>query len=394
MPWATVTMNESRSEFVRRAQACGANVAQLCREYGISRKTGYKWLGRARAEGLAGLRERSRRPRGHPRQLDERTVCALGQLKLRHPRWGPKKIVWLYRRVAGQAVSLSACHRVLQRLGLVTPRRRRVRHRGGALHADVVARAPNQLWTVDFKGWWRTGNGERCEPLTVCDAYSHCVLAAEVLPGTGGLAVRAVFQRLFERYGLPAAIRSDNGSPFASPAAPLGLSRLSACWVSLGINPVRGRPGCPQDNAAHERMHGDLAAEIAAHVQVDRRAQQAGLDLWRREYNEVRPHEALGSRCPAEVYRRSEQPYRELPAAYGRGFLVRKVDRNGQIRWCGARVFLTTALAGHHVGLRLTPERNYEVWLHHLLLGAFDPQTCGFQAAPSRGLEPARLSAS
>ena len=282
MPWPAVTMNDSRLEFVRRAQGQEASVAALCREYGISRKTGYKWLQRAREDGLRGLRERSRRPRCSPRQLGEKEACLLGKLKLAHPRWGPKKIRRLYAQVEGSAPSLSACHRVLQKLGLVQPRRRRIRRTGAALVTHIVARGPNDLWTVDFKGWWRALNGERCEPLTVRDGYSQYVLAAVVLPGTGGGAVKAAFVQLFTMYGLPKAIRSDNGSPFATASAPLGLSQLSAWWVSLGIDLVRGRPGCPQDNGAHERMHGDIAAEVAAHVQSDRTLQQAGLDLWRR----------------------------------------------------------------------------------------------------------------
>lgn len=392
MPWPTVTMNDSRVEFVRRAQRKEGNFAALCREYRISRKTGYKWLRRATEEGLQGVRERSRRPRKSSEQLDEATICAIGQLKLAHPRWGPKKIRALYAQLYGAAPSVSSCHRILRKLGLVEPRRRRVRRSTATLTADVVARAPNDVWTVDFKGWWRTLNGERCEPLTVRDAYSRYVLATVMLSSTGFEAVKAVFVQLFTLFGLPGAIRSDNGSPFATAAAPLGLSRLSAWWISLGINPVRGRPGCPQDNGAHERMHGDIAGEIASYVQLDRAAQQASLDLWRREYNEVRPHEALGDRRPAEVYQRSARRYQEQRPEYGIGYLVRKVSSIGNIRWDGQLVFISGALAGHEIGLRHTLDHTYEVWLYHFLIGSFDPRTCRFQVAPSRDLEPARAS--
>lgn len=392
MPWPAVTMNETRIGFVRRAQARGESMAQLCREYGIARKTGYKWLKRAREEGLRGVRERSRRPRRSSVQVAESVVCALGKLKLAHPRWGPKKIRQLYHKAYGEAPSLSSCQRILRKLGLVASRRRRVRRPWASLSAEPSVRGPNDLWTVDFKGWWRTGDGRRCEPLTVCDAYSRQVLAAVVMPGTGGAAVRAVFVQLFQRHGLPRAIRSDNGSPFATANAPLGLSKLASWWLSLGINPVRGRPGCPQDNSAHERMHGDIAAEVSEHVQPDPAAQQAALDLWRREYNEVRPHDSLQGRCPAEVYRHSNRRYDEQPPEYGTGYHVRRICAHGCFKWHSQSVFITTAIAGHEVGLRLTENQTYEIWLYHVFIGTFDPQTCAFQVAPSRDLERARLS--
>jgi putative transposase len=393
MPWPAVTMNEARLEFVRRAQAPEANVAEVCREFGISRKTGYKWLRRAREEGIRGMREHSRRPRRSVEQLDESTVCAIGKLKLAHPRWGPKKIRALYAKIHGPAPSVSSCHRILRKLGLVQPRKRRVRRAWSSLTSEVTVRAANDLWTVDFKGWWRALDGQRCEPLTVRDAYSKYVLATVVMAETGFAAVKAVFVQLFTLYGLPTAIRSDNGSPFATAAAPLGLSRLAAWWISLGIDPVRGRPGCPQDNSAHERMHGDIAAEIATHVQSDPSAQQAALDIWRREYNEVRPHEALNDCSPAEVYRKSSRRYHEQRPEYRCGYLVRKVSAHGTIKWNGKLIFISTAIAGHEIGLSLTPDQKYETWLYHLLIGTIDPQTCAFQVAPSRDLERAYLSA-
>jgi putative transposase len=393
MPWPTVTMNESRREFVRRALQRGCNFAALCRECGIARKTGYKWVARAREEGLRGLREHSRRPRSSPQQLGEEVVCALGRLKLAHPRWGPMKICELYRRQYGEVISVSTSHRILQKLGLVQKRRRRVRRNASTGAAPITASRPNHVWTVDFKGWWTLASGERCEPLTVCDAYSRFVLAAVVPTTSGGAAVQRVFLELFERYGLPEVMHSDNGSPFASVHAPLGLSRLSAWWVSLGIDVVRSRPGHPQDNPAHERMHGDIAAEISLHVQSDRTAQQAGLDLWRQEYNTVRPHQSLQHRCPSELYRRSDRRYSPAQLDYGRGFHPRRVSDNGVIRWHGENVFISTAFAGQLLGLRRASNQELEVWLHHLLLGHVDLQTYAFRVAPSRATERVRLSA-
>lgn len=394
MPWPTQSMNDIRTEFVRRVLATEANLAQLCREYGISRKTGHKWRKRAMEDGLNGVREHSRRPQTSPTKLDEQTVCRVVQLKLAHPRWGPKKLTVLYGRIHGAAPSISACHRVLRQVGLVAARKRRVRTvNGGVRPAEHIPTTPNDEWTVDFKGWWPLASGQRCEPLTVRDAYSRFVLAAALPRSSRNDAVKEVFVGLFQRYGIPKVIRSDNGSPFASAFAPLGLSRLSSWWVSLGIDLARGRPGHPQDNGAHERMHGDIAAEIALHVQPDRQAQQAALDIWREEYNRVRPHEALQDRTPAEIYRRSERRYVETELEYGPGFFVRKVICTGKLCWNGVQIFISTALSGHNVGLRRTSDNTIEVWLHHLLLGVFDRQTCAFQPAPSRGQERARLSA-
>lgn len=393
MPWPTLSMKASRMEFVRLALREDTNFAQLCREYGISRKTGYKWKERAMRDGLNGVRERSRRPQSSPGKLAESTVCRLVALKLAHPRWGPKKLCVLYGQAHGPAPSVSSCHRVLRQVGLVAARKRRVRRVVERLSAPLVPEGPNDVWTVDFKGWWMLGSGARCEPLTVRDAFSRYVLATTIPARADGESVRLIFVQLFQHHGLPKVIRSDNGSPFASVTAPMGLSRLSSWWISLGIDLVRGRPGHPQDNGAHERMHGDIASEIAAQVQTDRAAQQAALDLWRHEYNSLRPHEALNNRTPAELYRRSDRHYVETEPEYGAGFLVRKVSANGIVRWHSTGIFISAALAGHLLGLRKTSDQLYDVWLYHLYLGTLDPQTCAFRAAPSRVTERTRLTA-
>src|SRR4051812_14481597 len=305
MPWQTTSMNDVRREFVMKALQAGHEFSQLCREYGISRKTGYKWKERALQDGLQGLAERSRRPRHSPKQLDEDTLCALIRLKLRHPHWGAKKLAGVYARSGGRPPSLSTYQRILTKAGLVAKRRVRRRSSPGRLQSVVAARAPNDVWTVDFKGWWLLRSGQRCEPLTVRDAFSRYVLAVRLPKAATTMAVQAEFERLFELYGLPKVIKSDNGSPFASSHAVLGLSRLSAWWVSLGIELDRSRPAHPQDNGAHERLHRDIERELASRVEADRDAQQAACELWRDEFNHERPHEALGGRCPAEVYHKS-----------------------------------------------------------------------------------------
>lgn len=395
MPWKSETMNDVRKEFALKALASGANLSALCREYGVTRKTGRQWRERAKRDGINQLAERSRRPKSNPTELAEGIVCRIVRLKMTHPSWGPRKICELYRRAHDQVLSISSCHRVLKKSGLVQPKKRRVRREAGLVLGAASALAPNEVWTVDHKGWWRLHDGERCEPLTVRDAFSRYILSAQVLENTRTETVKAEFLRLFQLYGLPKVIKSDNGSPFASSAAPLGLSTLSASWVALGIELEHSRPGHPQDNAAHERMHKDLEAEVAARTQPNKRAQQAALDLWREEYNNQRPHESLQDRFPAEVYRRSSRPLPLTPALtdYGTGFFIRKVSANGIIKWTGQLIYVTSALAGWEVGLRLVSADRLEVWFNYLHIGAIDLQTYRFGSAPSRSAKAVCLAA-
>jgi transposase InsO family protein len=387
-------MNRIRKEFVTEALLEGANFAGLCRQYGISRKTGYKWRERALAEGLNRLAEHSRRPKRSPRQLEEEAICLLVRLKLCHPAWGPKKICQLFGKQRQPVPSLSSCQRVLARTGLVQARARRRRPQGQRLAVGAVARAPNQVWTVDFKGWWRTADGCRCEPLTVRDAFSRFVLAVRTMPKADTATVQDEFARLFATYGLPEVIKSDNGVPFASVQAPLGLSRLSAWWVALGIDLDRSRPASPQDNGGHERLHRDIAAEVSRYAQQDLPRQQAALDLWREQFNWERPHEALGGRCPGECYAKSSRPFPLQPPVldYPEGFFPRKIKRQGALRWAGQPFQISTALAGWHVGLRYLDCDHLEVWFCHLLLGHIELSTASFQRAASRPLEAASPS--
>lgn len=248
-----------KMEFVRRAVAPDANISALCREYGITRQTGHKWLRRFQRQGPDGLEESSRRPQSTPLATAEDMVVAIVEAREAHPRWGAHKLrLLLARRYGEQTPSERTIARVLDRFDMVR-KRKRMPHVNVVLEAPcVTATAPNDVWTVDFKGWWRARNKERCEPLTVRDAFSRKVLAIVVLDGTKGAAVREVFERLFRRYGVPRAIQCDNGTPFVCVRARGGLSVLSAWWVSLGIELARSRAGCPQDNGGHERMHAEL----------------------------------------------------------------------------------------------------------------------------------------
>ena len=365
----------SKLEFVERAMVPGTKLAPLCREFGISRQTGTKWMKRFRAEGYAGLEEHSRRPRSSPLSLAEELVMGVLQLRDRHPTWGPKKLrTLMVRRHGDEAPSVATIARILKRAGVVRAKRRRTKPISIIDKAPtVVATAPNEVWTIDFKGWWRTHDGQRCEPLTVRDAYSRYILAMTLVPATTAEAVRTELERLFKKYGLPAAFKCDNGSPFVSTRARGGFTQLSAWWASLGIRIVRSRPGCPQDNGGHERMHRDVAQELEAASASDRRAQQRLIDRWLQEFNQVRPHEALANKTPGEVYtpsvRRLHDP---RPFPYPPAFTVRRVGVSGHILWQGERCYVGMSFAGHHVALELIQGLRWRLWFRDVDLGVIE----------------------
>jgi putative transposase len=368
---------EQRIEFVLRALRT-ENFRALCQEYGISAKTGYKWQERFLRLGLGGMEEESRRPHSHAEQLGEAEVCAIVRLKLAHPRWGPRKIRELYLRRHGEVASESSFKRVLERAGLTEKRKgARVVIEGGRLSSGRRAERLNEVWRVDFKGWWKTKEG-RCEPLTVRDELSRYVLELRAMEDARSQSVQRSFERLFERHGLPEAIRSDNGSPFASVQSVHGLSRLSAWWVALGIDLERGRVGCPQDNGAHERLHRDSSLELEGLGE----ASQEALDLWRQEFNYERPHEALQMRCPGEVYQNSTRPDQGTPQELiYPGMAQRRVDKNGYMSWQDQRLFLSGSLEGWSVGRKAAGGEFIEVWFAKLLLGHIDQNNVSFLRA-------------
>jgi len=379
MPWKKSEPMEQRMEFAVRAMQT-LNFRALCQQYGISAKTGYKWKERFWRKGLAGMAEESRRPKSHSEQLPEEEVCEIVRLKLAHMAWGPRKIRELYLRRHGEVASESTFKRVLERAALTQKRRRRRAPEAGRLSNGREAAALNEVWTVDFKGWWRNGD-QRCEPLTVRDEYSRYLLEVRAVEDGRSETVRKSFERIFERHGLPEAIRSDNGSPFASKHGPWGLSRLSAWWVALGIDLERGRPGHPQDNAAHERMHQDISRELEAVGECD----QAALDLWRQSFNYERPHETLGMRCPGEVYLASARKYEGTPEDLDYPKMCsRRVSPKGLISLEGQSLFLSTSLGGWSVGLKPIAEDVMEVWFGRLLLGQVDLGTRNFFRADIR----------
>lgn len=377
MPWKDLNIMNQKMEFVLKAQRTD-NFRALCREYGISPKTGYKWMQRMLTGGLEGLDDRSRRPCGSPEALAEDVVCRIVRLKERHRGWGPRKIRELYRRQWGQAPSESSFKRVLERAGMVEKRRVRKAAETGRVASGRVAAEPNSVWTIDFKGWWYDPEG-RCNPLTVRDEFSRYVLDVRHLADGKGDSVRACLERLFERHGLPQCIRSDNGAPFASPTGLLGLSRLSAWWLALGIDLERNRPGCPQDNGGHERMHLDIKRELQLCGGKAGASRQADFDVWRRVFNEERPHESLGMRFPAEVYRASERKFDGTPEKleYG-GMDSRRIRNSGLIQYEGRQYQISQALRGWDVGIKPRADETAEIYFCTLRLGDIEPATASF----------------
>jgi putative transposase len=360
-------------EFAERAVAPGAKLAPLCREYGITPPTGRKWRKRYQELGPAGLEERSRRPASSPLSFAEDLVAAVLEARDAHPTWGPKKLhVLLRRRFGDKAPSRSTVARMLRRFGRIQKRRARPLVNVVERAPNVTAANPNDVWTVDFKGWWKSHDGSRCEPLTVRDACSRFVLSV-TLTRTTVEEVTAIFEALFRKYGLPAAIQCDNGCPFVHVRARAGLSRLSAWWVSVGIRLVRSRPGCPQDNGAHERMHRDIAVEVERVSAQSPAAQQRLLDKWRQEFNHVRPHEALDGKTPGHVYRPSERRHlATIVAVYPPHFVIKNVYRNGTIRFHRESYHISASLAGHTIGLEPLDELRWKVWFHHLDCGELE----------------------
>jgi putative transposase len=386
MPWKEQRTMSLKMQFVERL-AGGEKMAPLCREFGISRTAGHTWFKRYKEKGFAGLEEESKRPRSTPLATAEELVIATLQAREAHPRWGPRTLYELLRRRFGeQTPKERTIARILKRAQLVRERRKRGPISVIDRAPTVKASLPNDVWTVDFKGWWRVLDGSRCEPLTVRDGASRFLLAM-VATKTTSEAVRAVFESLFRRHGLPLAIQCDNGTPFVSVRARAGLSALSAWWTSLGIRVVRSRPGCPQDNGAHERMHADVCAEVQSKPAETLVEQQRLLDRWRQDFNHVRPHQALGGKTPAEVYKVPEKRRPPTkPFAYDKRFYVRSVSARGAFRFRGDNCTLGLPFVGLHVGVEVVDAMSVRVWLRDLDLGivetlpAVDP-SC-FDAQP------------
>ena len=369
---------DQRLEFVTDHQRGLYTMTELCRRHGVSRKTGYQLLARYAVDGARGLAERSHAPHHCPHRIADELAALLVAARRAHPRWGPAKLVQYltprHPRV-DHWPAISTVADLLKRHDLVRARRRRrpVVHPGTVpLHTT----APNDLWTADFKGQFKTRNGIYCFPLTIADQHTRYLLRVHGLLNTRGAGVRPVFERAFREYGLPRAIRTDNGVPFANTGLH-GLTQLNVWWLRLGIQHQRIRPASPQENGAHERMHRTLKAETTRPPAADLARQQRAFTAFRREYNEVRPHAALGGDPPAARYVRSPRGYpATLPALeYPGHFLVKRVTHAGTIRFQDRLLFLANALKEHHVGLEESDDGIWSLYLGSVLLGKIDEAT-------------------
>ena len=377
MPWKETDKMEQKELFIKAMLANEKPFKHLCADFGISEKTGHKWKNRFYEQGKAGLYEQSR-ARLTQDMIDGDTAAELIRIKNAHLAWGPKKIREIYAKEYPQkdVPSLSSVKRILDKAGLVKPRKIRppVSSDCPRLQQQIQAQAANDVWSIDFKGWWKS-DGEICEPFTVRDRYSRKILCTKLMQSKSSVAVRAVMTDLFKTYGLPKVIHSDNGAPFAAPNGILNLTTLAVWWITLGILPDRSLKGHPEQNGSLERMHKDIADEIEGKVPGGISANQAVLDEWVKEYNSVRPNEAIGMKTPDELYTKSERKYTgdydELE--YPIGFLVRKVTGGGEIILNGVRITIGYALRGWHVGLKpLDDGHSFLVFIADFLLGTLD----------------------
>jgi transposase InsO family protein len=348
---------------------------EQCERFGISRKTGYKWLERFEEEGPGGLEDRSRRPHRSPNRTAEDIQALLIEVRRKHPRWGPEKLLDVVGRKHPELElpARSTVAAILKREGLVTGRRRRRRHTHPGKPKTSVT-APNELWTADFKGEFKTLDGVWCYPLTVADEFSRFILGIDGLLGTKGKGVRVVFERLFREYGLPSGIRTDNGTPFVGANSIHGLSVLNVWWMKLGIPIERIQPGRPDQNPRHERMHRTMKDETQYPPAENLPAQQVCFDDFRSEFNHERPHQALGQKRPAEVWNPSPRPYLERieDPEYPKHFLRRRVWGTGIIKFKNQCIFLSETLAKEEIGLEEIDDGIWSIYFYNILLGRFD----------------------
>lgn len=378
---------EEKLRFVFEYQQRERTMKELCQRYEISRETGYVWLRRYREAGVRGLVEQSRAAVRYPKQTSAEMEEKVLELREAHSRWGPRKLKRVLERdePGRRWPAASTIGALLKRAGVVAGRRKRQRTPGYSeplAHADGA----NRVWCADFKGWFRTGEGERIDPLTITDAYSRYLFRCQAVEKLDTERVQAIFEAVFREYGLPEAIRTDNGAPFASRAI-AGLSRLSVWWMKLGIVPERIEAGHPEQNGRHERMHRTLKQETATPPARNRREQQRAMDKFRQEYNQVRPHEALGMQTPAAMYESSPRrfPARLPEVEYPETMLVYRVQQKGYFHWKKQEVFVSEVLWGEPIGLLPVEDHCYTVYFAQFPIARFNSRQLRISPLPKQG---------
>src|SRR5208337_2328952 len=385
MPWKVSGVVERRKQFLAEYQSGQWTMTDLCRAYGISRPTGYAVLRRYEQDGEPGLEEQSRAPQRHPNQTPAEIEAQVLRLRRQHARWGPRtlraKLQDLHPKIRWPAASTMGT--MLEREGL-TLRRRQGRRTPPYTQPLAAATEANRIGCADFKGWFRTGDGRSIDPLTISDAYSRYLLRCQAVEKMDTARVRAIFEAAFRQCGMPLAIRTDNGAPFASRAV-AGLSRLGVWWMKLGIVPERIQAGHPEQNGRHERMHRTLAEETASPPAANARAQQRAFDRFRQVFNEERPHQALAMRTPSSLYQPSPRAYpaRVPEPEYGSALRVRRVDGSGHFSWKHQNVFASDTLAYERIGLLPLDDRYYRVYFAAFPLARFDSYRLRLERLPA-----------
>lgn len=375
MPWKDNSVLDQRVHFISAYKEGIMSITDLCKHFGISRPTAYKFIDRYNNYGPAGLVDLSKEPHTHPNATAESIQQQIIDFRTNHPNWGARKMHAVLKRDIPDVdwPAASTIGELLKKRGMLRSRRRR----GSAtpsFPSDLTKPdTPNSVWTADYKGQFRLGNDQMCYPLTICDGYARMILKCQALPNTSTELSKPAWVAAFREYGLPVVIRTDNGSPFAS-AGLTGLSRLSAWWIRLGIIPERIQPGKPQQNGSHERMHRTLKEEIVSHPKANLKSQQQAFDHFVYEYNYIRPHESLSQQTPASVYTSSSREYPlMLPdISYPDGFIVRNVRTNGEIRWQNDLIFLSESLVGETVGLDQLDDRHWVLYYSRIPLAILD----------------------
>jgi len=371
MGWKGVTIMDQRVRFIAEYLKEYFPFNELCGQFNVSRKTGYKWVERYEQGGPEGLSDKSRRPHTCPHETDHAIIEAIVQARMKHPTWGPKKLLKILTPHYPDLPAISTAADILKRRGLITGRKRRLRRKHPGC-PRTTTQEPNDIWSADYKGHFKMRNGLYCYPLTVCDRKTRYLLGCHAHEAISLPETKAHFTRLFHEYGLPLRIRTDNGVPFASNAL-ARLSTLSVWWVKLGIYPEQIEPGKPQQNGKHERMHRTLKKEATIPPEKNLKEQQHRFDDFRKEYNTERPHEALSLKTPSSIYVSSPRrmPKRLDPYDYPHHFEVRRVSRNSGIRWRKRWVQVSSTLAEEYIGFEEVEDGIHNVYFCELLIGRF-----------------------